>query len=202
MAQRHCLACRTFLVCLWRSAVQVLTCNTTAVQFVSRQGGRSSPWVRREAVQLWCSHCTSFAPSRSQSTWTGHASRWALDKWPVKNSVLQNIFCQWEVPGIELFAVDQISVCQSFQSRPDFLTGIGLSSLATFSDIYLFPLPITRWALRTPKQNLGMITPSAARCFQYVDLRKFSSKNNNKKINLILCWREHAKHKTPMDCTS
>lgn len=56
MAQRHCLACRTFLVCLWRSEMQVLTCNTTAAQFVSRQGARSSPSVREEAVQLWRSH--------------------------------------------------------------------------------------------------------------------------------------------------
>lgn len=56
MAQRHCLACRTFLVCLWRSDMQVLTCNTTAAQFVSRRGARSSPSVREEAVQLRRSH--------------------------------------------------------------------------------------------------------------------------------------------------
>lgn len=36
MAPGHCPAYRTFPVCLWRSTTQVLTCNTTAVQFVSR----------------------------------------------------------------------------------------------------------------------------------------------------------------------
>lgn len=92
MAQRHCLACRTFLVCLRRSALQVLTCNTTAVQFVSGQGGRSPASLRQEALQLWPWLCVSSAPSHSQCSSAAHASRRGSHKWPVKNSVLQNIF--------------------------------------------------------------------------------------------------------------
>lgn len=94
MAQCHCLACRTFLVCLRRSALQVLTCNTTAVQFVSGQGGRSPASLRQEALQLWLGSesSASSAASQSQGTSAAPTSRRGSHKWPVKNSVLQNIF--------------------------------------------------------------------------------------------------------------
>lgn len=62
MARCPCLACRTFLVCLWRSATQVLTCNTTAVQFVSGRRGRCSPSVCR-SIRRHCSPGSRTAPA-------------------------------------------------------------------------------------------------------------------------------------------
>lgn len=175
MAQRHCLACRTFLVCLWRSAMQVLTCNTTAVQFVSRQEGKSSPLVHQEAVQLWCSHCPGFAPSQSQST-LGRSHQQAG---------LRQVACQKRSPAEHLLQVrsprnrclpQTRTPCVSvILAQTSLLTGLCLFSLAAFGDTYLVLLPITHWALRTPKQNVDVTAASVARRFLYVDLRKFPS---------------------------
>jgi len=110
VAQRHCLACRTFLVCLRRSAMQVLTCNTTAVQFVSRHRGRSPPSGGSAAL--------AFAPLRlrtfPESEHLGWSNQWT-GLGQVACQKLSPAECLWQVrgPGIDLYAIDQISACHS-----------------------------------------------------------------------------------------
>lgn len=159
MAQRHCLACRTFLVCLWRSAMQVLTCNTTAVQFVSRGGEGalpgSGPWGGGAAAASRAVHLPQVQHHGRSPRQTGLGTSGCQKLSPAEHLL--------QVRGPRNRSVchrpDQcVSVILVQTSLPDW----DMSHPWLLSVIFVFSYCLSQ-ALRTPKQNLSLVTPSVTR---------------------------------------